>query len=52
MRFTAQVVEENVTWSVLQRIREYAEEYHQEHGGSYDKALAEAVRLLELEITG
>ena len=44
--------QEQLTWSVLRRIREYAEEYHQEHSGSYDKALAEAVRLLELEITG
>jgi hypothetical protein len=42
--------EEQFTWSVLRRIRQYAREYQQEHNSSCDKALAEAVRLLESEI--
>jgi hypothetical protein len=40
---------EEHTFVVLQRIRKYAREYQQEHNSSCDKALAEAVRLLELE---
>jgi len=41
--------EEQATLTVLHRIRQYAREYQQEHNSSCDKALAEAVRLLELE---
>jgi hypothetical protein len=41
--------EEQLTMTVLRRIRQYAREYQQEHNSSCDKALAEAVRLLELE---
>jgi hypothetical protein len=41
--------QEEHTLVVLQRIRKYAREYQQEHNSSCDKALAEAVRLLELE---
>ena len=45
---TATLTEDQVLL-VLRRIRKYAAEYQQEHSSSCDKALAEAVRLLELE---
>jgi len=45
-------VQEQSTMVALRRIRQYAREYQQEHGCSCDKALAEAVRLLELETIG
>ena len=45
-------LQEQSTMVALRRIRQYAREYQQEHGCSCDKALAEAVRLLELETIG
>ena len=44
-----QTLAEEQVLLVLRRIRKYAAEYQQEHNSSCDKALAEAVRLLELE---
>ena len=44
-----QTLNEEQVLLVLRRIRKYASEYQQEHNSSCDQALAEAVRLLELE---